>query len=97
ADPARGNAGVAFGHGGSHHGPAAAPGIGDRRGFRAAVVADRAALPTLCRHRYLGGGNRRSRRFDAAVTDSVALAGPADGPAGPRHRRAAWWILRHHR
>ena len=44
SDPDRGDGGVAFGHSGSHHGPAAAASVGDRRGLGAAVVADRPAV-----------------------------------------------------
>ena len=65
-------AGVAFGHGGSHHGPAAAASAGDRRGLGAAAVPDRPALRTLCRHRHVGGGDRQPRALAGAAADPVA-------------------------
>ena len=55
--PLAGDGRVAFGHGGSDHGPAAAAGVGDRRGLGAGVVTDRPAcvssivVPTSPRRR----------------------------------------------
>ena len=56
---------MAFGHGGSDHGPAAAASVGDRRGLGAGVVTDRPAVCASIGVRT--SPRRRSRHLQAAV------------------------------
>ena len=78
-------AGVAVGHGGSDPGPAAAAGVGDRRGLGAAVVPDR---PGVCG--VLGDGLLRADDSDIAGGGGRAVVGGSGAVAGAARRCGRW-------